>query len=208
MLFTTGGVMRSARSIAALITTILVLAVVTTPASAGRFSYSEQRLEATFTNIKFTGLVDTIECEVVLAVTLHSRTYSKTTGSLVGYITEATVNRCSRGGATVRRETLPWHVQHDSFTGTLPAIGSIGIKGIGASFRIREPIFGFTEDFRSSSAEPLKLTFNRELISGTLISATVSGSIRGTTNGFTIAVDGTSSRLLTRGILRVTVTLI
>ena len=135
----------------------------------------------------------TVECEVILNGTSHSNTIAKTANSLIGFITAGNVNRCSRGSATILRETLPWHVQYASFTGTLPVIGSISTRVIGGSYRVQEPTFSINCLSRTSTTEPSFGTYNRNTATGAITSATVSGSIRcGEFNG---VLEGNSSSI-------------
>lgn len=78
-----------------------------------------------------------VSCPVSLEGSFHSRTVSKTSSALVGYINEAILSECRGGSATALSETLPWHVQYNSFAGTLPNITSVTLTVLTASFRIR-----------------------------------------------------------------------
>ncbi len=172
--------------------TVLLGALVAT-ASAGRLSSSTQAISATWTRMDFSGGFGTVECEVSLAGSLHTRTISKTANTLMGYITEANVNRCARGGATVLRATLPWHVTYRAFTGTLPNISAIATNVIGASFQMREPTFGVTCLARSSASSPNIGTYNREA-GGRITSVTAGGEIP-CSGGISVTgrIGGTSS---------------
>ena len=68
---------------------------------------------------------------------------------------------CASGSATLLTETLPWHVQYASFAGTLPNITAVRYNIIGFARRIRE-IIGLTCLFRSTTAEPMAWTDNRD----------------------------------------------
>src|SRR5438270_3751470 len=103
--------------------TVLLGALVGT-ASAARLSNSSTTFRATWTSAEFSGGFGTPRCSLTLEGSLHSATIVKTRGSLVGYITRASVGPCVNGSATVLTATLPWHVQYDSFTGTLPSIAT------------------------------------------------------------------------------------
>jgi hypothetical protein len=78
-----------------------------------------------------------VSCPLSLEGSFHSRAISKTSGALVGYINEAILATCSGGSGTVLTETLPWHVQYNSFSGTLPNITAVTFLVLRASFRIR-----------------------------------------------------------------------
>lgn len=172
--------------------TVLLAALVST-ASAGRLSTSSTALNATWTRFGFRGGLGTADCEVILNGSFHERTISKTNGTLSGFITAGNINRCARGGATVLRETLPWHVQYDSFTGALPTIVSIRARIIGVAFRVREPTFAIECLSRSTAEEPGLITFNRDTATGAVRSASAGGSIR--CGGITGTLEGTSSGL-------------
>jgi hypothetical protein len=99
----------------------------------------------------------TVECAVVVHGSFHSTTFAKVEGALVGSVTEATVGECEGGGGmTVLRETLPWHLRYDSFSGTLPLIGGIMFDDIGVSFEIAES-FGQPCLFSTSAEYPSRL---------------------------------------------------
>jgi hypothetical protein len=144
-------------------------------ASARNISFSHQSLRATWTRMDYTGGFGTVECEVVISGTVHTRTFAKVVNSLVGYMTSATVNRCARGGASILRETLPWHVTYRGFTGVLPNITSGTVNVIGASWRIRESAFGVTCLSRTTTATPAIGTAN--VSAGVFQSLTASGTI-------------------------------
>jgi len=171
----------------------VLLAALVGAASAGRLSTTSLAVSATWRSLNYRGGLGTVECEVIVNGSFHERTIAKTNGALSGFITAANITRCPRGGATVLRETLPWHVQYSSFAGTLPSIGSIQARLIGLSFRISEPVFGVGCLSRSTTGEPAFVTFNRNTATGVVSSATASGSIRcGEVNG---VVEGTTSSL-------------
>jgi len=182
----------------------VLLGALVTSASAGRISISSQRFRAGWSALNYSGGFGTIECEVSVEGSFHSRSITKTAGSLVGYITTATVNRCARGGATVLRETLPWHVQYESFSGTLPNITSINTRAIGISFMIREPTFGVTCLARTSATNPATGAFNLSAGVVTLVGA--GGTFP--CGSFSGSYSGNSSSVGTPEGTRITVTLI
>lgn len=161
-----------------------------TVASATTLSISSQAVNIVWTRLNFRGGLGTVECEVMLNSTYHSRVISKTPGSLLGYVTAANVNRCSRGGATVLRETLPWHFKYDSFTGTLPEIATMKTR-FEDPIRITEPVFGISCLIKASPREPMFLTYERSPATHALTSVTVGGTIRcgGST---TMTLEGTT----------------
>jgi hypothetical protein len=183
---------------------VLLVALVGT-ASAGRLSTSSLSVKATWARLSYSGGFGTLECEVVVEGSFHARTIAKVAGALSGFITSASITRCARGGATVLRETLPWHVQYASFAGTLPNITSIGARVIGLAFRIREPTFGITCLSRSTTEAPGTITFSREA-GGATTTAVAGGTIP--CESFSGTLGGTSSSLDNGSGTRVTVTLI
>lgn len=197
--------MKRSKLLLASVSTAVLLGAFASAASAGRLSYSEERITASWSGIKFRGGGVTIACEVTLNSTLHSRSITKTNGLLIGYVTAGSVNRCSGGHATLLRETLPWHTTYESFSGTLPNISAIRSSILGAAFRISEQITGFECLLRASAEQPLFAIYNRSTASGQLVSASVGGSIR--CSIFNYAAEGLAN--VTDGATaRVTLTLI
>jgi len=154
-----------------------LFAALASTASAGRLSQSSQTLRATFREVRFRLPFGTTNCAVTLEGTLHSGSIRKVAGTLMGYITRAAVTTtCLSGSATILSETLPWHVQYESFTGTLPNILTIRTRVIGSSFRVREPN-GITCLARSTTTEPALGTYEREA-GGALSGVVIGGRIR------------------------------
>jgi hypothetical protein len=126
----------------AALTATAFMAVAVSSASARRIELSNQRYVATWPGLEFevpaAGVL--IKCPVTLEGSFHSRTLSKVSGQLIGYVTSAKVAGsrppCTGGTATILTETLPWHVRYDSFSGVLPTITLIRIQLVGANFRI------------------------------------------------------------------------
>ena len=181
----------------------VLLSALASSAVARNLSTSSQNIRATWARVNFAGGFGAVECEVVLRGSFHSRTITKTVGTLSGFITEGSIIRCSRGGGTVNSESLPWHVRYRSFTGTLPTISTISATITGAEWRVREPTFGVTCTVAAASSSVLA-TFS--LTTGTIVRADVSGSnlcgsISATLSGSTINVDNNAGT-------RVTITLI
>lgn len=191
--------MKLSKLLLAVVGATIVLGAFVSTAAAGRISLSGTIANASWTRLNFSGGFGTMECEIILNKTLHSRSFAKVRGSLMGFITAANITRCARGSATILRETLPWHVQYESFAGTLPNITSIRTVIVGLSFRIREPTFGIQCLLSSTVTEPFILAYS--ITAGVLQSAAAGGTIRcGEFNG---SLSGSSS-----SITRVTVTLI
>lgn len=151
----------------------VLLGVFVTAASANRLELSSRTIRATWTDMTFSGNLGFIECEVYLAGSFHSSTISKVSGALIGYITEADVNRCSRGGATVNRSSLPWHRRYRSFGGTLPNITEIEETVTGEEWTLREPTFGLTCTIRREHSSTI---YRQELNRGVVVVISVSGT--------------------------------
>ncbi|HEV7773439.1 MAG TPA: hypothetical protein VGO48_09170 [Conexibacter sp.] len=197
--------MKLSKLLLAIVGATVLLGALVSSASAGRLSQSANTLNATFARMDFRGGLGTVECEVILNGTLHSRSITKTVLTLMGMITAGNVNRCSRGSATLLRETLPWHVRYSAFVGTLPNITSIQTRVIGGSYRVAEPVFRIECLSRTTAEEPGIGTYN--LTAGVMTSATVGGSIR-CGGAITGSLSGSTNAIAEAGGARVTVTLI
>lgn len=99
----------------------------------------------------------TAECAVTLGGSFHSATIAKVSSALIGHIDEVSLpGRCTSGGMTILRETLPWHVQYVSFSGVLPNITGVTITMIGVSYLITESFFMNSCLLRSTAANPAR----------------------------------------------------
>jgi hypothetical protein len=115
----------------------LVMAVAVTSASANRIETSSQSFKAVWSRLTFNDAAHVrVECPVTLEGSFHSRTLSKVCGQLIGYINVASVGSCTGGSARANTETLPWHIQYQSFSGTLPNIEGITLTLVGSKFEI------------------------------------------------------------------------
>jgi hypothetical protein len=145
------------RTTIALVAFAAALALAAGSASANSLSYSSQFFRIIWTSLTFSesGGNFPISCPVTLEGSFHSRTVAKVREALVGVIYRASVNNpgCSEGQGTILRETLPWHVTYQSFTGTLPRIATIRHYLIGAAFQV-EPGLGIVCLARSSTTSP------------------------------------------------------
>jgi len=169
---------------------IVAFGVIVSSASAGRLSSSSQTHRVTWARMDFTGGFGTVECEVTLQGTMHARTGTKTANSLIGFVTTASVSSpCRRGGATILRETLPWHLTYDGFVGRLPNIELLIVLLIGVSFRIREPTFGVQCLLRSTTERPIRVAATRE-VGGRVTRLAPSGTIP--CGSFSASVGATS----------------
>jgi hypothetical protein len=165
---------------------LVVLGALASAANARNLSISDQTVRATFRELEFSGGAGTTRCAVTMEGSFHARTVEKTLERLVGYLTRVTLGACATGTATVLAETLPWHVQYNGFTGTLPAITTVRAKIVGMAFRIREPGFGVACLARTTAAEPSHIAFNREA-GGVYTSGVTGGTIRTGAECFNIA---------------------
>lgn len=185
--------MRLTKFILAVVGATVLLGALVSSASARNLSITTRSINASWTRLSFRGGLGTVECEVILNGTGHSNTIVKSANALVGFITAANITRCARGGMTILRETLPWHRQYESFVNPLPNITAIRTRVIGFAMRWTEPVFGVSCLMRSSTTEPLFLTYNRTTATGALTSAVASGSIR--CGEFNAVLEGTSSSI-------------
>lgn len=199
--------MKIARLLLAAMMAAVLLGALVSSASASRLSFSADSLRVVWSRLVFSGRIGNVECEAILNGTLHSRSITKTRRLLMGYITAANVNRCTRGGATILREMLPWHVQYDLFAGTLPVITGIRLEIVGFALRIREPNFGIECLARSTESEPVGFILNINL-SGTVVSANAAGETIRCESFFSGSFSGSASSTTDAGGARITVTLI
>jgi hypothetical protein len=139
----------------------VLLGTLVSGASARNLSFDNQRLRATFREVRFhLPGESTVTCELILEKTLHRLTMPKVVGSLIGYITSAILGPCQNGGASIQRETLPWHIRYSGFQGTLPNITSLITHIVGMGIRIRDNFQACL--IRSSAASPVILTYHRD----------------------------------------------
>jgi hypothetical protein len=184
---------------------IFVLAAMVSTSAAGRLSFSSQTVRATYARLSFGGGFGTTECPLTLEGSLHARTFVKTAGSLVGFITRAIVGACFRGSASILTATLPWHIRYSSFAGTLPNIARVNTSVSGINFQIREPTFGVTCLAANATSNAL---FTREA-GGALTGVAIEGREIETSCGIRGTLTGTSTALTVLGAAtRITVTLI
>src|SRR5215218_2848212 len=107
----------------------IVLASAVSTASANRLSVNETGFTITWSALTFNAAGNTVACPVSLGGAFHNRTIAKVPRALIGRVTAARINgACSGGTATILSETLPWHVQYSSFSGTLPRIATVVIR--------------------------------------------------------------------------------
>jgi len=197
--------MKLGRVLIALVAVAVVLGVLVASASARNYELSSQTFRTTFARFDLSGGIGAVECPVTMEGSFHTRTITKTVGSLIGYIREATIGGgCRRGSATILRETLPWHMRYAFFGGTLPRITSISLSVTGVAIRVREPTFGLT---CLVSGSILRLTAAVDG-TGTMTSHGWSGSWVGDC-GLEVSVNATSSTVtVNNSATRITVRLI
>jgi hypothetical protein len=185
----------------------VLLGALASSASAARLSASDSRFRATWARLGITGGFGTINCEVTLEGSLHSRSIVKTSGNLIGYITSAAIrSACGIFELRVLRETLPWHVTYRLFAGALPNISGISTGIIGFAMRLRETAFGISCLLLSTAESPVFMTYNREAATGRLNSASLGGTIP--CEPLSFEFEGASSSLDNGAGSRITVTLI
>ncbi len=195
--------MRLSKLLLVVVGATVLLGVLVSSASARNLSTSAQSSTVLWRTLRFTGGFGTVECELKASGSFHSRTIAKVV-ALVGYITEASVLRCSRGGATINQASLPWHRRYKGFTGSLPNITGESETISGVEWTIREPSFGVTCTVGSAGTS---LIGNFVLSSGTVTRADVSGT--NTCGGVEGTVSGGETNALDRaGGARLTITLI
>lgn len=136
---------------------------------ARRIEVSEQQFRATFEHFGYEGGGVKVACRMTLSGSFHSRTISKVSGALIGYITqEAFAHPCIEGEAWVLNgveapegvtsaNTLPWHVRYVSFSGTLPNMTGIRVAIVGDSFL--EICIGASCLYKSTEARPALFEF-------------------------------------------------
>jgi hypothetical protein len=136
----------------------LALMIMSVSANARILEISNQGIRSVMENFTIRGGGLTINCPLTLEGSFHSRTLAKTQGLLVGFITRAAF-RTPCEGTTVRplTETLPWHIQYQSFTGTLPIIERVKFNVIGFAFLIN--LLGTSCLYRSTLEAPFSTAF-------------------------------------------------
>ena len=132
------------------------LALAITNATANRLSVSNRNFRTTWTSLRFSNNsnANVMLCPVTLEGSFHSATILKTIGSLIGYITRASLisSSCIGGHLTFRTETLPWHIRYRGYSGILPNI-TLLIIGI-TRLRFRIETGGLTCDVTTEESRP------------------------------------------------------
>jgi hypothetical protein len=146
---------------------LIFAAAIAGTASARRIEVNSQAFRIAWRSLRFfsgPGEPD-VTCPVTMEGSFHSRTISKVSGQLVGYITRVTVAPQTEPPCTyangARRlvilpELLPWHMRFDSFTGILPTIRTLKWQLIGAGIEIEATELCL---YKSTVARPLDFYF-------------------------------------------------
>jgi hypothetical protein len=152
---------KTARAALTALTAALLLASTVSTASARNLSVTSSNLRIGWTNIEFTNEigVPAIRCSLTLEGSFHSRTIPKVERLLIGAITRATANACTNGRLTPRAER-PWHLTYENFTGTLPAIATVGF--LLSRFSFLEEIPGFCNGAYGSATDNISFTATLE----------------------------------------------
>lgn len=152
-----------------LVATVAVGALAST-AAANRLGLTKSAFRIAWAALEFATSTSTaVRCPVTLEGSFHSRTLSKVSEQLIGYITRAGVTEASCVGGKVRFSTLslPWHIRYDSFGGTLPSIVEVRFRIVEFEYLVEEPPF-VNCLYRSTSASPIKgsadLNASREIV--------------------------------------------
>jgi hypothetical protein len=136
------------------LTAAMVMSLTMSIASARRISLSNQRFVGIWPSLNLSGAGLNVNCPVTLEGSFHSQTLSKVSGALIGYVSSAKTNAlgCTGGVDRILTESLPWHLQYNSFTGALPSISGLRMALIGA--RLRNEVEGFTCLFGTTQRFP------------------------------------------------------
>ena len=131
--------LRHAKLVLAALTAALLLAVAAGPASADNaLSAEPSETSAVFEELTFGSPLGNVICEVTLHVTFHE-SVNKVPGELAGEIeVGVSTGSCTNGdaglnvgGQRVTGLQGPYHIQYNSFEGTLPNINSVTAALVG-----------------------------------------------------------------------------
>lgn len=163
--------MRAGKITLALLVAAVALGACVGGASAGRLSFSNGPFRAVFGEPVGEPPLHAIWCAATLEGSLHSRTMVKTANALIGYVTNATIREetCRGGRLRFLRETLPWHLQYEGFSGALPNITAIAARLVGMAALAEFRSFpGSSCLIRTTATEPEHIIFPREAGGGLL----------------------------------------
>ncbi len=172
---------------------VLALAAASATASATRLEFpnAERGFRAVWRPVGISGAFGTVRCNLTLEGSFVQGVFAKSRGLRIGDVTNARVELCPTGSATVLRETLPWSLHYGSFAGALPSITSVSATLVGLSARIREPVFGITCALTTTEANPAvvrlatssgRTTSLRFEETASIPCESLSGSLSGTTS--------------------------
>jgi hypothetical protein len=139
--------------VVSVLTVAVVMALTASTGSARRIFLSNQRYLAIWTIWETWIGSDRVTCPLTLEGSFHSATLSKVSGNLVGYVTKAQVGACTGGNTRAETASLPWHVQYESFAGTLPNITSLRLGLINFTWEME--IGGLFCRAKTTQREPL-----------------------------------------------------
>lgn len=168
-------------------------------ASANRLSLTSRTVRVVWSSLEFAGPT-TIRCRVTMEGTFHESTVSKVSGSLIGYITAASIARPCTGGTawayngternealgnTVLASSLPWIISYEAFIGELPAFIAEKILIIMLRWLYRASFFGIPIlcAYRSGGANGNITGTNNVGAGGVVTSMGLSGRVRSETGG-------------------------
>lgn len=114
-------------------TALLGLAVQSASANRLSINESERGFKAVWTTLNLNAERTLARCPVTLEGTFEVSSLAKRPGTRLGTVTGATAGTCSM---RLLRETLPWEITYNSFTGTLPNITGVTLNLIGVAFQI------------------------------------------------------------------------
>jgi hypothetical protein len=177
------------RTMSATLLAAMTLAVAVGAAGATRLEISNQAIRSVWREFEMIVAGRHIACPVTMEGSFHSRVLSKVNGQLIGFITAAQAEgpACTPEGhlyvlngrerllATVTNNTVPWHVQYDSFTGTLPNVTGVKVRLVNVSLLVQ--IFAGEAGclYSSTGVRPLIGTITVSV--GRFITLTISGPI-------------------------------
>ncbi len=157
--------MKMCKLLLALLVATVALGACVDGASANRLSVSSRTFRAVFGEPVGETPPHIIACAATLEGSFHSSTIVKTAGMLMGYITRAAIREetCRGGHMRALRETLPWHLQYEGFSGLLPSITAIAAKAVGMAILAEFALFpGSSCLIRTTAEEPEHIIFPRE----------------------------------------------
>lgn len=141
--------MKTCKRLLAALSAAVLLGALSTSASARSLSISSQTFRGTWREVRLEAAFGNTVCQMTLEGSFHARTIAKVSGALIGYVTSGRLGPCASGTATILTATLPWHIAYESFSGTLPSIGSFSARVINMGLALREP-FGIVCLYRTT----------------------------------------------------------